>query len=102
MAALPLLHLSCNRLRTPLWHASSSHDAIQWWRSPCGGDAASGSCGAEGMAAAAPPEGWERRAGMAAALDGASDSCPELALPELAAEAFLLHRSPHTKIREGM
>ena len=28
---------------------------------------------------------------MAAALEGASDSCPELALPELAAEAFLLH-----------
>jgi len=24
-------------------------------------------------------------------LEGASDSCPELALPELAAEAFLLH-----------
>ena len=60
--------------------------------SGCGGEAASvSSCGAEGIAAA-PPDGCDRKAGMAAAaLDGASDSCPELALAELAADAFLIN-----------
>lgn len=67
--------------------------------SPCGGDPASGFWLSEGIAAAspeviaaAPPEGWDLNSGMAAALEGASDSCPELALAELATEAFLLHR----------
>lgn len=44
----------------------------------------------EGMAAAPPPEGWDLRGGMPAALEGASDNCPELALVELTPEAFLL------------
>ena len=42
------------------------------------------------MAAGPPPEGWDLKGGMPAALDGASDNCPELALVELTPEAFLL------------
>ena len=45
------------------------------------------------MAATPPPEGWDLKGGMPAALDGASDSCPELALVELTPEAFLLSSS---------
>ena len=45
------------------------------------------------MAAGPPPEGWDLKGGMPAALDGASDSCPELALVELTPEAFLLSSS---------
>lgn len=44
----------------------------------------------EGMAEGPPPEGWDLKGGMPAALEGASDNCPELALVELTPEAFLL------------
>lgn len=42
------------------------------------------------MAAAPPPEGWDLKGGMPAALEGACDNCPELALVELTPDAFLL------------
>ena len=57
-----------------------------------GGDEDLVSCSPEGIAAAAaaaPPDSCDLSGGIPAAFDGASDSCPELALAELAPEAFL-------------
>lgn len=57
-----------------------------------GGDEERVSCSPDGSAAAAavaPPDICDLSGGIPAALDGASDSCPELALAELAPEAFL-------------
>ena len=80
------VHVSRSQMRMHLTWRASGMCAVR-----CGGDAASASSSSEGRAAA-PPEDCGRRGGMPAAFEGASDSCPELALAELTPDAFLQGR----------